>query len=61
MRPGFGLRLVYLFVFLMLNTLIRVAMGNTSASLFVAPLLAGVITVGLSFAVRNYLINRRGS
>lgn len=57
MSPRF-LRIIYLIVFLFLFNTFSVLFGGGMASLFGAPLLAGFATVGISYAVRAWLIRR---
>jgi hypothetical protein len=55
------MRIAYLIVFLFLFNTFSVLFGGGAASLFGAPLLAGVATVGISYAVRAWLLRRNGS
>ena len=55
MRNRYVARFVFFFVFFVLYSTVRGAMGNSSAALFVAPAVAGVATVAISYAVKGYL------
>ena len=55
------LRVIYLVVFLFLFNLYAGLLGRGGATLFVAPLLAGITTVAISYGVRAVLLRRNGS
>jgi lipopolysaccharide export LptBFGC system permease protein LptF len=52
------LRFVYLIVFLFLFNVFAGLLGPGGASVFVAPLLAGISTVAVSYGVRAWLLRR---
>ena len=52
------LRIAYLIVFLLLFNVFGALLGTGGVSLFGAPILAGVCTVGISYGVRAYLQRR---
>ena len=54
------LRIIYLVVFLILFNVFGALLGPGTASLFGAPVLAGIATVGLSYLVRAWLLRRNG-
>jgi hypothetical protein len=48
----FVARLVFFFIFFVIYSLVRGVMGDTGLSLFVAPAVAGIATVAISYWIR---------
>jgi lipopolysaccharide export LptBFGC system permease protein LptF len=55
---GRVLRIVYMVIFLVLFNVFLGVLGGKGASLFIAPFLAGICTVALSYGVRAWLLRR---
>jgi hypothetical protein len=54
MRSRLGSRLVFMFVFLLIYTFVRGAVGDP-AGLFIGPLVAGIATIAISYWIRARL------